>query len=313
MDFILISVSILLLSFSFCLWRLGKEQINSFIVRRLVGTEQKDTISLVPKAISVRVKFKKVIPLVLAILLILLLAGIVIGAIIMFSQELVGRGISLIASILISVVIVLILSAVTIFIQINSVCYCRRPLSIDRDEYRVDYDGEVRLPKKVYLGDSQNISIELTRVHMILSDIEEIFSIHGKGNSKFITLQLWQNDALEKFLEVELQAAAFTVDGERKQRHLLNRMNTYKLSYWWNCYYPNSGHHAINLVFRLICSTDTIELGAIQHTIKVVQLDHLTQRQIRIIASIAAIAGFIGTIIGIIINIPTLLQIFHFH
>jgi len=180
------------------------------------------------------------------------------------------------------------------------------------NEYRVDYDGEVKLPKKVYTGDSQNISVNLIRVRIIQSAIKEAFSIQDKVSGKVVTLQIWQDTAHEKFLEVELQAAALTVDGERKQRHLLDMKNGDKLSYFWNCYFPNSGKHATALIFRVICSEEVIELGAILNTIKVVQLDHLTQRQVWIIASIAAIAGFLATLIGIIINIPTLLHIFGF-
>jgi len=54
-----------------------------------------------------------------------------------------------------------------------------------------------------------------------------------------------------------------------------------------------------------------MEIGAIQHSIKVVQVDHLTQRQIRIIASISAVVGFIATVIGIILAVPGLIHIFY--
>lgn len=43
------------------------------------------------------------------------------------------------------------------------------------------------------------------------------------------------------------------------------------------------------------------------------KLAFLTQRQIQILAAVVAIVGFIATVIGIIVNFPTLLHIFGWH
>lgn len=173
-----------------------------------------------------------------------------------------------------------------------------------------DYKGEARMPKKVYVGDSENILLDLQLVGEGQSLIEEVFTIGDNKSGKLVSLSLRKSSSIEQFLEVELQAAAITVDPDKRQSQSLTSHR--KLSYMWNCYFPNSGKHAIALAFRVVRSSEHLELGVIQHTIKVVQLANLTQRQVRIIASLAAIAGFIATLVGIIINFPTLLHLFGF-
>ncbi len=84
------------------------------------------------------------------------------------------------------------------------------------------YEGEVRLPKKVYVGDSQNISIDLSRVYKLLSVAQEAFHVHDNEGGKSVALQISHAGDMEKFLEVEFQAAAVTIDGEKKQQHVLN-------------------------------------------------------------------------------------------
>src|SRR5207247_10480484 len=134
--------------------------------------------------------------------------------------------------------------------------------------------------------------VSLNQKPEMLSMIAEAFSIQGMERGKSITLQIYQHAAQEKFLEIELQAAAFSVDGGRTQQQLLNWMNAENLSYRWNCHFQNSGKHTIALIFRVNCSSEKYELGVMHHTIKVVQLDHLTHRQVQIITSITYIAGF---------------------
>jgi hypothetical protein len=174
-----------------------------------------------------------------------------------------------------------------------------------------DYIGDVILPRKVYVGDSSNISINLRRIRSILSVVEEKFSSQDKSGGKFITLQI-REDAI---LEIELQAAAL-VFGSEKKKQKLSVSSRENLSYRWNCYFPNSGKQLINLIFNVLRSSDTFEtlpLGIIEHTIKVVQFAFLTQRQVKILAALIAIVGVIGTVIGIVLQIPSLFHLFGGH
>jgi hypothetical protein len=319
MAYILLALSILFFVISFWLWRLSKVQTIDLVTRHPLRSknEQEDRIYFTPLAKS---KFKKVtqtlriiiwvtISLIRKILPWLLLEGCIVGLVFLLGYffRLDSYWTTIIATTL-NIVVFLLLSTQHLVLSRHSAS-----ILIPWDEHTINYEGEVKLPKKVYVGDSQNISIDLQRVSKLLSVVEEAFSVHDKEGGKSIILRINQASDVEKFLEVELQAAALTIDGEKKQRHILKRPNLYKLVYLWNCYFPNSGNHAIILAFRAICASDVIELGVIQHTIKVVQLAHLTQRQVHILASISAIVAFIATIIGIILSIPSLLHVFNSH
>jgi hypothetical protein len=177
----------------------------------------------------------------------------------------------------------------------------------------VEYKGEAILPRKVYVGDSQDISIELIpSVYWSLTH-EDTFRLQDKESGKVITLQIRQDVTAEQFLEIELQAGGFTVDGDKKQKYLLNFLNSHKLLYRWNCYCPNSGSHWITLTFKVICSSDIVKLGEIKHCIKVVKLDHLTQRQVWMFATLAGVAGFITSVTTIVSRFPGLSHILGIH
>ena len=144
----------------------------------------------------------------------------------------------------------------------------------------IEYTGEAILPKKVYLNDSHNISINLKPISETFPTLhsEKPLSIQDIKSGKSIILQIQRDSTLEQFLEIQLLAAGLIVDGDKIQRQSLTLPT---LSYNWNCYSPNSGDHVINLIIRVVSQPYTIELGTIQHSIKVAQLDHLTQRQVQ--------------------------------
>ena len=154
----------------------------------------------------------------------------------------------------------------------------------------IEYAGEAILPKKVYLNDSHSISINLKPIIPRFSTLrsEEPLRIQDSKSGKSIILQIQRDSSLEQFLEIQLLAAGLIVDGEKIQRQSLTLPT---LSYCWNCYSPNSGDHEISLIIRVVSQPVTIELGAIQHSIKVAQLDHLTQRQVQ---WAGIITGWIG-------------------
>jgi hypothetical protein len=150
------------------------------------------------------------------------------------------------------------------------------------------FAGEVTLPKRVYECDSQNISVDLRQAFSTSATHAEALYIQDTKSGKSVVLQFLQNNSVKEFLEIELLAAGLTVDGEKRQRQSLALQT---LSYRWNGYFPNSGNHTLALMLRVVCPSGAIELGAIEHTIKVAKLDHLTKRQIWILASLAGIVS----------------------
>lgn len=143
----------------------------------------------------------------------------------------------------------------------------------------IEYTGEAILPKKVYVNDSHNISINFKPSETIPTLHSEMpLRIQDIKSGKSIILQIQRDSTLEQFLEIQLLAAGLIIDGDKIQRQSLTLPT---LSYNWNCYSPNSGDHVINLIIRVVSQPNIIELGTIQHSIKVAQLDHLTQRQVQ--------------------------------
>lgn len=167
-----------------------------------------------------------------------------------------------------------------------------------RFEDLLTFSGDVKLPRRVYLGDSHNISVVLEK----RSEPPQLrpgarFRWEGTETDKRLLLTIH----CDYILEVELIAAGFAVEGQRCQQQLATPDRT-SLVYRWNCYFPNSGSHTVAMVFREVSPPDadevgTIpypimdEVGTIEHTIKVVRLDHLTHRQVWILGVLAAIGS----------------------
>lgn len=158
----------------------------------------------------------------------------------------------------------------------------------------VRYEGDGELPMRVYEGDSKNITLDFKRTAPLskakvietLVFFRNTISKTKDGVSIIVQVTKNRNLEIEEYLELEMIAAGFMVEGDKKQNQLL----TYdKLHYQWNCYYPNSGNHNFALVFRLINSKHIIEVGRIEQTTSVVKLDHMTQRQVWNLATLAGI------------------------
>jgi hypothetical protein len=167
-----------------------------------------------------------------------------------------------------------------------------------------EYSGVARLPKKVYEGDSRNITLILNRQSLRANLHYETLVTEDVASGKQVTLDIPEQNNSERFLEVELQAAAFTVDGDRKQKQPLQRE---RLEYRWNCHFQTTGYHEISLVPKVIDPSGERNFGAIEQTIMVVKLDHLTQRHVRIATIVVGVASFLSAVLGIVLGV------WHFH
>ncbi len=150
----------------------------------------------------------------------------------------------------------------------------------------LEFEGEATLPRQVYVGDSHSISVVLRPAPRAPEIGHKQLRIRDTKRGKSIVIDIPRDIDTEQFLEIELLAAGLEVAGEAKQRQPLTSPT---LSYWWNCYFPNSGRHGLTLVLRLVSASDATELGAVHHNINVAKLDGLTQRQVWLMASLAGI------------------------
>jgi hypothetical protein len=74
----------------------------------------------------------------------------------------------------------------------------------------------------------------------------------------------------DKFPTLDLQAVGLVTSGPLCQNEV--QVNS-KIHYWWNCYFPNSGIHKINLIFkRDVQSSSENEILIRAHDVKVVRL-----------------------------------------
>jgi hypothetical protein len=169
-----------------------------------------------------------------------------------------------------------------------------RPEGIDKQLLYVQYVGYLELPKKVYWGDSYTIMLSFNLAYWDDPNINDRLKIQEESSGKLLVIRIANDNAVDKFLEVELLAAGITVDGEKKPRLPLNQK---ELPFRWNCHFENSGNYVLTFVFRLVSLTETVELGIIEHRLKAAKVDHLTQRQVWLLA---ATAGIISGIIAMV-------------
>jgi hypothetical protein len=151
--------------------------------------------------------------------------------------------------------------------------------------------GEGWLPKKVYEGDSKNVSFTFTT-----NSCCRIAQVRMRSKyeiKKKLTLSLEPPQENEVFLEMQMLAAAVDICENVTQRV---KLCDGPLHFHWNCHFKNSGNHPITFVLRFIADSQDIFLERIEHTVKVVRLDHLTQRQVW---ALVTFTGFISGVIGL--------------
>jgi len=153
------------------------------------------------------------------------------------------------------------------------------------------YVGHARLPKKVYAGDSRNLSIKLLPSVQTPTG-EASLEVQQEDKSLALRVQIpqWNKSNSPEYLEFEMVAAGFDVQGDLRQRQVLG---LHTLNYLWNCYFPNSGEHSYAILAKKINNQDSIEIGNIKHTVRVVKVGNLTQGQVYFLAIIAGVPSSI--------------------
>jgi hypothetical protein len=286
MDYTLVLVIVLLVEITIWLWRLGKEQMTDLAVATVLTPELEVTASPIPKPSPIEVWLDRTRDWLLRIFILLTLSLFLLGIAVSVYYLLVGQSRAALSTFGLTLLLLLGLNILLIRRRRLAEFVPTGPSTVLYR--RIEYSGEATVPKKVYLGDSRNISVALRPTLWIPTVHTESFHSQDTESGHSVILQALKDSNLEQFLEVELLAAGVSVDGEKKQHHPLTSQI---LSYRWNCYFPNSGNHALALAFRVVSLSGSIEVGTIQHTIKVVKLDHLTQRQVWILASLAGIVS----------------------
>ena len=259
--------------------RLSKAQITDVSLKASLAPAQDVTTTPLLKPSAFSILYKKAIVIITKIP-IAVYVGLVLGAgYLLYSIAVKYTSITNIDINRITlIIIILLLTTIGFMLPQYKKKYPKCQYEIKPEyQYKIKYEGEATLPKKVYVGNSHSITLNLKPTFSTLYS-EESFRIQDSESGKFIVLQIQRDSNLETFLEIQLLAAGLVVDGDKMQRQGLTLS---PLAYNWNCYFPNSGDHVLSLIIRVGSQSNAIELGTIQHSVKVAQLDHLTQRQVQ--------------------------------
>lgn len=147
-----------------------------------------------------------------------------------------------------------------------------------------------QLPSKMYVGNSAQINLmfpwESQQEGSSLGEIRYLFDVSQ--------LQL-------PSLELELQAAAFAVDGDKIQRYELHQL---PLTFSWNIAAKSSGDFEIGFVTRVYQGPDQDpQVATMNHRLRVVKLGFLTAQQLWIITglfgTVSAAFGLLQTLISL--------------
>lgn len=164
------------------------------------------------------------------------------------------------------------------------------------------YSGEILIPQKIYKDDSCNVSINLKKS---LEPGEEENTSQQSEESVIDFGEIQLATELEYFLEAEIGASGFKVEGDKKQRDRL-AVDEKNLLYQWNCHFSTSGNHEFNLLLRIADSSQVVIAKSKAFHVKVIQAFGLTQAQISVFQSLSAIATLIIAIVALIKSfIPT--------
>lgn len=152
---------------------------------------------------------------------------------------------------------------------------------------RYRYSGMVRgkMPSKMYEGDSNMIMLQI-----IPTTIATI-GVVPKSYVEVAPLSFSTSKPVPQ-LEVELLAAGFNIEGNKKQNKPLYRDRP--TDYHWNINPLASGNFEIGFVFRAeVASGQMEEVAWFTHRITVMKYDDLTKSQVQFMAAASGVIAFI--------------------
>ena len=156
------------------------------------------------------------------------------------------------------------------------------------DEGRVlKFEGSVCIPRRVYEGDSHVFSLELVPHVSYHFDKNPTVELDNDKDKLSLTIS-WHKECS---LKVSLVSPAMAVKNIEKEQQSLGIKS---LSFGWHCYFPNSGDHIVVIAVDLYGKPGEESFHQkhrVERRIKVVRIDHLTKRQVWVLASIGSLAA----------------------
>jgi hypothetical protein len=156
--------------------------------------------------------------------------------------------------------------------------------------------NSLEIPTKMYEGDSDIIVLRLAEWGVFTSNgkAKTLFFIDAYSKRQPLGMEI-PSVFFPKFLEVELLAPGFDVEGEKRQK---NEIFMEPMTYQWGICPSRPGNYEIGLVFRFEETSGRVgELGVITHKMNVVKIFGLNGRQIGGLVSVSQIVTWILAII----------------
>jgi hypothetical protein len=159
--------------------------------------------------------------------------------------------------------------------------------------------GSINLPTRAYVGDTYIVNLELLPEFIGgYTPTPKMEIKHDESGTVSITLG-WES--MDRWLHIRLIGVGIKITPlDSETQNLFQGV----CSYSWGCSFVSSGLHTIALRCTLSSSYNSGSLSCskagLNHSIKVVQFDHLTSRQIKVIAGFtAAISTLLSIILGL--------------
>ena len=149
------------------------------------------------------------------------------------------------------------------------------------------FEGSVCIPRRVYEGDSHVFSLEFVPHVSYHFDKNPTVELDNDKDKLSLTIS-WHKECS---LKVSLVSPAMVVKNIEKEQQSLGIKS---LSFGWHCYFPNSGDHIVVIAVDLYGKPGEESFHKkhrVERRIKVVRIDHLTKRQVWVLASIGSLAA----------------------
>ena len=164
--------------------------------------------------------------------------------------------------------------------------------------------GSVVLPKRVYENDSLDVRMKLD-ISFATDSTVLVTSEHDQSSRAVLRILIEDVDR-PKTISAELIATGFEVKAEGRR---IERLRLTQYEFAWNCKFITSGYH--QYVFRVVIEDkasgdsefNVQQVIKLVRGVKVVKLDHLTSRQVWVLATACAVFSVVVSIVKLAIEI----------
>lgn len=170
----------------------------------------------------------------------------------------------------------------------------RGPLPGTPFEKEVVFTGKIKLPSKVYEDDTYIVKINMTPNLQMERRRRTFFRFNYEPKSGAISLKV-NAEGMRQSMKLEISLVGVGCEVKALQPEV-QELRSECLTYSWGCSFPSSGHKMLIVKLQAyLKSGEKLSDSSFQidHRVKVVRVDHLTKRQVWLLAWLTGGASFI--------------------